>query len=265
MAVYGLSEEIQTRIAEELYEAEKNTAPIPLPSKEYPVITMADAYAIQQKGFELRQEDGAQLVGRKIGITSEGMMKMLECNSPDYGYLLEQNQISEGDSCVRGELNLPIVEGELAFIMGANLNAGPITAEDVVAATTHVVPCFEVCDTRFKSWNLTVRDTICDNAGTGRFMLSSSAKSLDEIDPAIVSMVIEKNGETLGSATGKEVMGSPVNSVVWLANKLLEYGDFLRAGDIVLSGAFMAADEAAAGDTYTLTIKGFLPLTLSFE
>ncbi len=265
MAVYGLSEEMQARIAEELYEAQRTNTPIPLLSKEYPVITMADAYAIQQKGLELRLKDGAQVVGRKIGITSEGMMKMLECNSPDYGYLLEETQVSEGGSIVRAEMNWPIVEGELAFIMGANLNAGPITAEDVVAATSQVVPCFEVCDTRFTNWNVTVRDTICDNAGTGRFMLGCSSKTLEEVDPAVIPMILEKNGEVIGQATGAEVMGSPINSVVWLANKLLEYGDFLRAGDVVLSGSFMAADAAEAGDTYTITLKGFMPMTLSFE
>ena len=265
MAVYGLSEEIHTRIAEELYAAQRANVPIPILSKEYPVFTMADAYAIQQKGLELRLEDGAVVVGRKIGITSEGMMKMLECNSPDYGYLLESTQVPEGGSIVRSEMNCPIVEGELAFIMGSNLNNGPITADDVVAATTHIIPCFEVCDTRFLNWNVTVRDTICDNAGTGRFMLSSSFKTLDEVDPATIPMVLEKNGEVIGRATGAEVMGSPINSVVWLANKLLEYGDFLRAGDVVLSGSFMAADPAEAGDVYTVTLKGFMPLTLSFE
>ena len=78
-------------------------------------------------------------------------------------------------------------------------------------------------------------------------------------------MIIEKNGELLGSAAGAEVMGSPVNSVTWLANKLLEYGTCLRKGDIVLSGAFLAADPAEAGDVYTLTMDGYPPLTLRFE
>lgn len=265
MAAYGLSEELHERIAIQLCEALKNNAPIPLLSREYPVLTMADAYAIQQKGRDLRIAEGAEVVGRKIGITSEGMMKLLECNTPDYGYLLASTQIPEGGSCNRAELNSPIVEGELAFILGKDLKEGPITSEDVVDATLHVVPCFEICDTRFSNWKVTVRDTISDNAGAARFMLGSSAKTLDEIDPAIISMTIEKNGQLVGSATGSEVMGSPINSVVWLANKLLEYGDHLSEGDIVLSGSFMAADPATFGDSYTMTIKGFHPLTLNFE
>lgn len=265
MAAYGLSEELHARIAERLYNATKNNAPIPLLSREYSVITMADAYAIQQKGLEYRLADGAEMVGRKIGITSEGMMKLLGCNTPDYGYLLASTQIPEGGSCNRAELNSPIVEGELAFILGKDLKDVPITAEDIIDATLRVVPCFEVCDTRFSNWKVTVRDTISDNAGAARFMLGTSSKILDEVDPATLSMTMEKNGQPMGSATGAEVMGSPINSMVWLANKLLEYGDNLAAGDVVLSGAFMAADPATFGDTYTMTIEGFPPLTLSFE
>ena len=77
-------------------------------------------------------------------------------------------------------------------------------------------------------------------------------------------MVMEKNGKLVGEVTGAEVMGSPVNSVTWLANKLLEYGDFIAAGDIVLSGSFLAATPAEAGDSYTMTLEGFNPINLSF-
>ena len=265
MAIYGLSEEMHARIAEELYEAEKTKKSIQLLSKQYPVLTTADAYAIQQKGLDLHLADGAHLVGRKIGITSERMMRMLECNTPSFGYKLEHTLIPEGGTCKFDELIIPFVEGELAFIMGENLNAGPITEEDVARATSHVVPCFEICDSRYGDWNLTVRDIIADIGSAARFMVSSSTRDLSEIDPAALSMTMEKNGEVIGSATGAEVMGSPVNAVVWLANKLLEFGDFLRAGDIVLSGSFMQADFPQSGDTYTINMKGFLPLSLSFS
>ena len=96
-------------------------------------------------------------------------------------------------------------------------------------------------------------------------MLGSAPKRISEINPRGIGMIIEKNGELLGSAAGAEVMGSPVTSVTWLANKLVEYGTYLRKGDIVLSGAFMAADPAEAGDVYTVSLDGFPSLTMKFE
>ncbi|MBQ9020991.1 MAG: fumarylacetoacetate hydrolase family protein [Eggerthellaceae bacterium] len=264
MATYGLSTEMHERIAQELYEAETTGEHVQLLSRVYPVLTTADAYAIQQLGLELRLANGGRVVGRKIGITSEGMMRMLECSMPDFGYLLEDKLIPEGGTCKLDELINPFVEGELAFIMGEDLSTGPITEEDIMRATSYVVPCFEVCDTRFHDWTFTVRDTIADDASAARFMISSSTRELNEIEPSAISMTLEKNGEVVGTATGAEVMGSPVNSVLWLANKLLEFGDCLRAGDIVLSGSFMQADFPQVGDEYTITMKGFTPLSMSF-
>lgn len=262
---YGLDTQLHLQIAAQLYDAEKTNHPTELLTEKYPGITQDDAYAIQQEGLKLRIADGAQVVGRKIGITSRGMMRQLNCDTPDYGYLLAHTVVQEGRPCIRSELNIPIVEGELAFIMGEDVQGTVITAADILNATAWVLPCFEVCDARYPSWKVTVRDTISDNAGASRFMLGSAPKRISEINPRGIGMIIEKNGELLGSAAGAEVMGSPVTSVTWLANKLVEYGTYLRKGDIVLSGAFMAADPAEAGDVYTVSLDGFPSLTMKFE
>ena len=46
-------------------------------------------------------------------------------------------------------------------------------------------------------------------------------------------------------------MGNPVNAVVWLANKLGEFGVPMEAGNVILSGSFLKAIPFAAGDTIT--------------
>lgn len=41
---------------------------------------------------------------------------------------------------------------------------------------------------------------------------------------------------------------NPVNSVVWLANKMNSFGTPLRAGEIILSGAFTPVFDLRPGD-----------------
>ncbi|MCH3951640.1 MAG: hypothetical protein LKE33_12015 [Acidaminococcus sp.] len=263
--VYALTEKQHQEIARQLYTAEKKNEPIGLLTETYPNMTMDDAYAIQEAGIKMRMADGAKIVGRKIGITSRGMMQQLNVDTPDYGCLLAHTMILEGTPCRRSDLNIPIVEGELAFIMGEDLDVDVVTTADIMNATAWVLPCFEICDARFPKWKVTVRDTISDNAGASRFMLGSSPKRIDEINPRTIGLVMEKNGQLLASAAGVEVMGSPVNSMAWLANKLLNYGTYLKKGDIVLSGSFIAANPASAGDVYTLSMDGYPALTLRME
>jgi len=45
------------------------------------------------------------------------------------------------------------------------------------------------------------------------------------------------DGRELASGPGSAVMGSALISLAWLANKLIEHGKKLRAGDIVLTGS----------------------------
>lgn len=262
---YGLDEKTRCEIAAQLYHAEKENQPIPLLTATYPQITLDDAYDIQKRGQELRLDDGTIIVGRKIGITSRGMMEMLDCNTPDYGYLLNSMLISEGEACKRQELNVPIVEGEIAFVLGEDLSGPGITTADILNATAWVTPCFEVCDARYPDWKVTVKDTISDNAGASRFVLGGHPKRISEVNLRCVGMVMEKNGLFVGSATGAEVMGTPLNSITWLVNKLAEYGDGLKKGDIVLSGAFMAAISCEKNDCFHLTVDGFSTLALKFK
>ena len=265
MNKFKLDAEQRNKIAEQLYIAEKDCVPISTLTSQFPEITLEDAYDIQKTGLNMRLADGATVIGRKIGITSRGMMKQLNCDTPDYGYLLDSMIVCEGSSCKRKGLNIPIIEGEIAFIMGEDLKGPGITTADILNSTAWIVPCFEVCDARYDSWNVTVKDTISDNAGASRFVLGGKPKRVSEVNLRCIGMVIEKNGVLVSSAAGAEVMGNPLNSMMWLANKLSEYSDGLHKGDIVLSGSFMAALPCDVGDSYCLSVDGFPSLTLKFE
>ena len=56
------------------------------------------------------------------------------------------------------------------------------------------------------------------------------------------------NGAHQERALGAAVLGTPVASVAWLANKLSEFGRRLEAGMRVMSGSFTRQYGLAAGD-----------------
>ncbi len=45
------------------------------------------------------------------------------------------------------------------------------------------------------------------------------------------------DGELVASGIIAETMGSPLNSLAWLAKELIDRGDFLKAGDLVIPGS----------------------------
>jgi 2-keto-4-pentenoate hydratase len=127
----------------------------------------------------------------------------------------------------------------------------------VLANTGYVVAAFEIVDSRVADWKIKLADTVADNASSGRYVLGGKKFNPNEIDLSAVTMKLYKNGELAGEGTGAAVMGDPCLSVAWLANRLWEYGVTLKAGEVILSGAFSAAPMAAKGDKFSAGFSSF--------
>ncbi|WP_258359660.1 2-keto-4-pentenoate hydratase [Moorella sulfitireducens] len=251
-------------IATELLAAEASCRPIEPLTATYPDLTVEDAYRIQLAGIEMKKARGSKVIGKKIGLTSKAMQQLLGVNEPDYGHLLDNMLLLEGEPCRREELLLPRVEGELAFILKDTLKGPGVTIADVYRATEGIMPAFEIVDSRIRDWKIKLQDTIADNASSARLVLGSRMVPIKDLDLRLIGMVLEKNGEVASTGAGAAVWGHPAAAVAWLANKLAAFDIALEAGEIILSGAVTAAENASAGDVFTVSFHGLGSLSLKF-
>ncbi|MBE3572356.1 MAG: fumarylacetoacetate hydrolase family protein [Moorella humiferrea] len=251
-------------VAAELLAAEVSCKPIEPLTETYPDLTVEDAYRIQLAGIEMKKARGSRVIGKKIGLTSRAMQELLGVNEPDYGHLLDNMLLLEGEPCRRDELLLPRVEGELAFILKDTLKGPGVTIADVFRATEGIMPAFEIVDSRIRDWKIKLPDTIADNASSARLVLGSRMVPIKDLDLRLIGMVLEKNGEVVSTGAGAAVWGHPAAAVAWLANKLATFDIALEAGEIILSGAVTAAENAATGDVFTVSFHGLGSLSLKF-
>ena len=219
-------------------------------------ITIEDAYGIQQRMIARRIEAGEKVVGKKIGVTSKVVQNMLNVHQPDFGWLLSGMVYNEGETIPMSTLIQPKAEGEIAFLMKSDLMGPGVTGADVLAATEGVMACFEIVDSRIHDWKIKIQDTVADNASCGVFVLGDKLVDPKDVDLSTCGMVLEKNGEIVGTGAGAAALGSPVNAVAWLANTLGRLGIPLKAGDIVLSGSLAALIPVKAGDSLRVSIGG---------
>ena len=251
-------------LAMELYTAEKNRQPIEPLTARYPGITNDEAYEIQLAGMQLRLADGHHIVGKKIGLTSKAMQAALGVFEPDYGYITDRMMVLEGDALSLSALMAPKVEAEIAFVLKSDLKGPGVTIAQVLDATAGIMPALEIIDTRIKDWRIKIQDTIADAASIGRVILSGKLTPITDCDLRCLGMVLEKNGEIVTTAAGAAVLGHPANAVVWLANKLAQYGISLKAGEIIMSGSLTAACPAAAGDNIQAVFDRLGPVGARF-
>lgn len=237
-------------IAKLLLTAEIEKKPIPPLTETDPHIGAEDAYQIQLRLIELKKATGRVVAGKKIGLTSLAMQAMLGVKEPDYGHILNDMLVMEGEKIKLSDLIAPRIEGEIAFILNEDLAGPGVTVSQVLRGSAGLVPALEIIDSRIRDWKIKLPDTVADNASSARVVLGGRITSPYNIDLRTVGMVMEKNGEIMATAAGAAVLGHPAQAVAWLANKLAEFGISLRKGEIVLSGSFTAALPIASGDFF---------------
>ncbi|MDQ0218021.1 2-keto-4-pentenoate hydratase [Peribacillus cavernae] len=238
-------------MAKRLLIAEKNKQTIDPLTDTFPGISVDDAYNIQLQQIQEKVANGAVIVGKKIGLTSNVMQNMFDVNEPDYGHLLDEMLYVDGETVPLDELIQPKLEFEIAFVLKKDLKGPGVTVLDVIEATDYIAPAFEVIDSRIKDWKICFEDTVADNGSSARAIIGGKPMRLEDVDLQHIGMVVYKNGEYLDSAAGAAVMGNPARAVAWLANALGKYDISLHAGEIVLSGALSAAVPIENGDTFT--------------
>jgi 2-keto-4-pentenoate hydratase len=216
-----------------------------------PSLSVTEAYHIQLENIQMKVEQGQKIIGKKIGLTSLAMQKLLGVDEPDYGHLLDSMEVTNGGTISIEKVLQPKVEAELAFVLKKDLIGPNVTTLDVLQATDYIVPALEIVDSRVKDWKIKLPDTIADNASSGFYVLGERKAKVDEINLELLGMVLSKNNEIVNTGVGAAALGNPATCVAWLANKLSEFGIPLKAGEIILSGALSAAADAQAGDTFS--------------
>lgn len=223
------------------------------------------AYAVQRRNAEARIAAGATVVGRKIGLTSPAVQAQLGVDQPDFGWLLDDMDVTGAPEVPMSRLLQPKAEAEVAFVLKADLADGPLDEAQVRGAVDHAVAALEIVDSRVAGWDIRFGDTVADNASSGLYVLGTERRTLDEVEPVEVEMTMSIDGEEVSTGNGAACLGDPLNSLAWLARAARDHGEPLRAGQVVLSGALGPMREVHPGAVVTATISGLGTVTARFS
>ena len=256
-----LSDDVVMAEAARLDEAERTRTQMRQMTQDYPSATIDDAYRIQAAWQELKLARGEELVGHKIGLTSRAMQMAMNITTPDSGFITNKMVFEAGSEIPAGDHLDCKLEVELAFVLSSDLDEAAVNdanfgVEAVLDATDHVVPALELIAARsFRSdpetgRTRTVIDTISDNAANAGIITGGRTVGPREIDLRWAGALLRRNDvvEETGIAAG--VLDHPANGIVWLAQRYIEHGMALRAGQIILAGSFTRPVNVLPGDHF---------------
>lgn len=252
-------------LADQLWEADCSGVPVEPLTGEHPQLGVDDAYAIQTHNIDRRIGAGAHIRGRKVGLTSRTMQELLGVDEPDFGVLLDDMFVEDGDDIALGEMVQPRVEAEMAFVLDRELAGPGVTTANALAAIGGVLPAIEIVDSRVAEWRIKLVDTIADNASSGKLVLGGRIRKVAELDLRLVGMALSRNGAVTDTGAGAAALGNPARCVAWLANKLAQFQITLQAGDVILPGAVHRMVTVEPGDVFRAEFAHLGAVTVRFS
>lgn len=226
--------------------------------------TLLEAYGIQDR---LVQTWGDKWIGWKLSCTSETAQKALDFSEPCRGRVMAGKIDQSPATLDPDRYFMRLIEPEFGFRLKQDLRPSdaPFELGDVVDAVEAVVPLIEIVDSAYRDWSsVGVLSLIADNMLSGGLVLGEPAEDWQAADLADHEVTLAVNGETVSQGKGGNVLGNPVNALLWLANDLPSMGMGLRAGEVIATGLSTGLVFAEAGDTAVADFGRFGQVTVAF-
>lgn len=223
-----------------------------------------EAYAIQDRLLGLL---GAETAGWFLGGTSAESRRMLQMPEP-YAARLISSTVCRSPAVLNGDSFFSRgIDVEFAFLLGADLVPGeqPFTSAEVADAVDTLVPAIDMVNSHYRDWsNLDWPSVVADNGTDGVIILGTPIKDWRGLDLPAMQTGLTVDGLHVASGSGAEVLGDPLAALTWLANHVVARGDWLRAGQLVVTGSSTKIYFALARAGVVATFAGLGDVALRF-
>jgi len=220
------------------------------PKKLIP-ITSNEAYLIQDelKLLYLSLKDNVS-IGKKCGCTSLEGMNQLSIKEPFYGNLFSRFSLIEPKEIFSKKFSKPFIEPEIALRVkeDIDISRAPFSMNDINNLFDGFVCCLEIVDFRFnKTLNeIGALNLIATNGASEYWIRNSEIFSMNEINFEDHTISISYDKKIIGQGNTKNVMQNPLNSGLWLINKIALKGETLLKGQFISTGTCTKAHELIA-------------------
>lgn len=236
-------------------------------STEPTIATLSDAYKIQAEFVELVMLDrGASRAGYKIGLTTKRMQAMCGIDQPVAGVILSDSIHETGYALHLSDFGHLGLEFEIAIRLGRDFDSrdAPFDMADVLRAVDAVCPAIELIDDRHADYSsLDVKALVADNAWSAGLIIGEFRSDWPDLDSVIG--VVSSNNYVVDKGSGGDVLGHPLNPLVWLANQLGSQGRGLRAGDLISTGSLVTTRFPTAGGHFHFDVENLGPVELTIH
>ena len=187
------------------------------------------------------------------------MQEQLGVAEPDFGVLLESMVLTSGARLATDTLIAPRVEAEFAVRMSRDLSGRSVTLAETRAAIGEVMLALEIIDSRIVDWRIRLADTIADNASSALVVLGPPRQRRQSCWSGCPTPDLTSRKAEWSLTAGGGPRFSGIRSKQWCgwSDRLNAFGESLKAGDVVMTGAVHASRPIVTGAFLSAASVGF--------
>jgi len=217
----------------------------------------AQAYAMQDaaRACLAASEAWGPVVGYKIGCTTRVMQQYLRIQNPCAGAIHAATVQRLHGRLAHANFVRVGVECEIAVLLAEDLGAAetPVNRTAASRAVGACMAAIEIVDDRYVDYTALGAPTLIadDFFGAGCVL----GPPVPDFDPALLAGVratMRIDANEVGSGVGSDILGEPLEALVWLANNLARRGQHLRRGELVLLGSLVQTQWVEAGQSVVI-------------
>lgn len=222
----------------------------------------ADPYAFQQRYVGALVPVLGPAIGYKVALTSRPAQEMFQAEGPAYGVLLSDMLLDDGDA-VPLEAGVRLMyEPDLLAVVGDEAINDARTPLEAARSLVRLIAFIELPDLAVAEGEpMDARTLVALNAGARFGILGESIQVA--ATPAFLAAlenlavtVYDQRGEALALASGRDLLGHPLQPLLWLVERFRAEGRRLRKGEVVSLGSFIRPEPAISGQEITVVYEG---------
>ena len=191
---------------------------------------------------------GDQVVGYKVGCTSTAIRRQFGLTEPICGRVMAPH-VFYGDTVLNWDDYICCaVEPEFVLHIGKDLCNKVEDDQQLVEAIEFVSPGIELHNYKFWFGQPTLQELVASNGIHAGLVVGTQKVRPVGLDLNLEGVELFRNGELAACGIGAEILGGPLKSLRWLANNLIDRGEHLKAGQIVIPGSAVELVTVQPGD-----------------
>lgn len=236
---------IMDKMLKEIVAGRMNQTQIPPLTKTYGLFTIEDAYQIQAALAKELSKNLGSVAGYKVAFASKAVREQFGIDEPASGPFFQLQRVPNGSKLPANAFLEITMETEIAFTINNKIDQAIKNVQELKEYVKWVHVAFDMGNYCYLNGEgkPKLQDEIATGVGAHYFALGPA------IDPRavnvdVVNLKLSLNGKNIAESAATNVMGSPWNSLFWLANHIVNFGGTLEPGDVVLTGTAAPAYKA---------------------